>query len=308
MAASRAPEDHDRKAEAAPPHDGASARKRSTTAAIIVSVLFHVALFTALIASIDFRSKPIALPAQPIVEATVIDTTAIEAEKKRQRDEDAARKREQERQAREAERKRADEEQKQADAKAEQERSEQQKIEEQRKVEEQRIATAKQQAEERRKVEDQRVAEEKKKADEKKKAEEKRLADEKKKADEKRIAEEKKKAEEVRQAEEARRAVEQAAQDQRDQSEIGQYAARIRDKVEAVFQLSGQPAGLSCTIRLKLMPGGDVVEVVIHRSSGNAVFDRQAHLAVLKAVPLPVPTDPRVFRKMQEIEFEFEPN
>jgi colicin import membrane protein len=273
----------------------AERRRRRLSVPIILSLLLHAGLFAALIFSVDFRAKPIAMPEQPIVEATVIDTTAIEAEQKRQREAEA----EQQRQLREAERKRAEQEQKRIEAQAQQERVEQQRVEQQRQAE------VKKQAEEKRLAEEKKQVEEKRQAEAKKQAEEKRLVEEKKQAEEKRLAEEKKKADAARKAAEARRAEEQEKADQR---EIAEHAARIRAKVEALFSLSGQPPGLRCTIYIKLMPGGDVVETRIVESSGNAVFDRQALIAVAKAVPLPVPAEPRVFRKMQEINIEFQPN
>jgi colicin import membrane protein len=49
------------------------------------------------------------------------------------------------------------------------------------------------------------------------------------------------------------------------------------------------------------------VEVKIVKSSGNAAFDRQAELAVQKASPLSVPEDPRLFRRLAQIIFEFKP-
>ena len=56
-----------------------------------------------------------------------------------------------------------------------------------------------------------------------------------------------------------------------------------------------------------MVPGGDVVDAKVIRSSGNAVFDRQAEIAVRKASPLSVPDDPRLFQQLREIQFVFEP-
>ena len=55
------------------------------------------------------------------------------------------------------------------------------------------------------------------------------------------------------------------------------------------------------------MPGGDVVEVNIAKSSGNEIFDRRAATAVEKASPLSVPSEQRLFEKMRVIEFTFRP-
>jgi colicin import membrane protein len=56
---------------------------------------------------------------------------------------------------------------------------------------------------------------------------------------------------------------------------------------------------------VRQIPGGEVVEVRIVQSSGNAAFDQSVERAVLKASPLPRPRDPSLFA--QEIEFIFEP-
>ena len=65
--------------------------------------------------------------------------------------------------------------------------------------------------------------------------------------------------------------------------------------------------GLSCVIRITLVPGGEVAGVQIVQSSGNAAFDRQAENAVRKAAPLPVPEDPRLFQQMRSLSIVFAP-
>ena len=65
--------------------------------------------------------------------------------------------------------------------------------------------------------------------------------------------------------------------------------------------------GLNCTLYVRMIPGGEVVEASVIQSSGNAAFDRQAENAVRKAAPLPVPSDPRLFQRMREINFVFDP-
>ena len=66
--------------------------------------------------------------------------------------------------------------------------------------------------------------------------------------------------------------------------------------------------GLTCTIRVKLLPSGDVMDASVIRSSGDSVFDRSAENAVRKASPLPVPKDRALFaRKYRSFTFEFKP-
>ncbi|HJP34753.1 MAG TPA: cell envelope integrity protein TolA, partial [Gammaproteobacteria bacterium] len=58
---------------------------------------------------------------------------------------------------------------------------------------------------------------------------------------------------------------------------------------------------------VRIIPGGEVVDAQVTQSSGNAAFDRQAENALRKAAPLPIPSDPRLFQRMREIIFVFDP-
>ncbi|MEY8262739.1 MAG: cell envelope integrity protein TolA, partial [Bermanella sp.] len=50
-------------------------------------------------------------------------------------------------------------------------------------------------------------------------------------------------------------------------------------------------------LRIYLVPTGEVAEVQLVESSGNAALDRSAEQAVWKAATLPVPKDPVLFEK-----------
>ena len=172
------------------------------------------------------------------------------------------------------------------------------------------------QVEEKRKVEAQKKleTEKKKKAEAEKKAkaeaEKKKKAEAEKKA--KAEAEKKAKAEAAKAladelaAEEAEAAA--AAQGVADGNEIQRYLGRIKAAVSGGFVYpAGLPPGLKCTLFVRLIPGGEVVEARVVQSSGNAVFDRQAENAVRGAAPLPVPPEARLFNQMREFSFVFEP-
>ena len=67
-------------------------------------------------------------------------------------------------------------------------------------------------------------------------------------------------------------------------------------------------AGLKCTIRVKLMSDGTVIDAEVISSSGDEIFDRSAENAVNKASPLPVPKDKELFaREFRAFEFLFNP-
>lgn len=176
----------------------------------------------------------------------------------------------------------------------------------------------KQQADEReaREAEQKRIEQEKKAAAEKerlakieKEKEAKRQAELKKKQEaerkrkERELAEQRRKEQE-RQAEAARAQLERQAV-----SAFSQYRAAIQQKVSRNWI---RPAtfrnGLSADVLVKISPSGDVVETRIVRSSGDPVFDRSVVNAVLKASPLPIPSDRKFYDFIREFKLAFEPD
>ncbi len=131
----------------------------------------------------------------------------------------------------------------------------------------------------------------------------------------KRVAEEKRKQEAAKAeaalkdalaAEEAEQAT--SVQASQDATELQQYMGRIQAAIGNGFVYPpGLARGLKCTLFVRVIPGGEVVEARVVQSSGNAVFDRQAETAVRKASPLPVPDEPRLMQQMREFNIFFEP-
>jgi colicin import membrane protein len=264
-----------------------------TLRSFVLSLVLHAAAAALLVLSFDFAPKvePIAAVPINIVEAVKVDAEQVEAEVERLREAD--RKKEEER--RKLEKQVADMQKK---AKA---------AEQQRRDEEKRLVELQKKKEQEQKA---REEEEKKLADAKKQQEElekkRRLEEDKKrKEDEER---KRKAAEEaLRKQMEAEQREREAEQSRQDQTLINQYGARILDAISQEFNLTGLPPGLSCVLRIRTVPGGEVVAVQIATSSGNEVFDQRAHDAVTKASPLPVPEDPRLFEKMRDIRLTFRP-
>lgn len=62
-----------------------------------------------------------------------------------------------------------------------------------------------------------------------------------------------------------------------------------------------------CILEIKLGDGGVVQSVNLQKSSGDPQLDRSAMAAVYKASPLPVPADPQIFAKMQDINLKVRP-
>ena len=96
-------------------------------------------------------------------------------------------------------------------------------------------------------------------------------------------------------------------QARQDQAALAQYTGLIIEAVASRFNRLGLPGGLSCVLRIRMLEGGQVADVAIVRSSGNALFDSRAETAVRAASPLPAPADARLFEKMRNIRFTFEP-
>ena len=90
---------------------------------------------------------------------------------------------------------------------------------------------------------------------------------------------------------------------------LSQYIPYIQQKIQRNWiRPAGSPPGMSCLILVKLIPGGEVVDARVVRSSGDALFDRSVETAVLKASPLPLPEDPAMFKYFREINFNFNPD
>ncbi len=64
---------------------------------------------------------------------------------------------------------------------------------------------------------------------------------------------------------------------------------------------------LETKLAVHLAPGGMVLEVIIVKSSGNAVLDRSAQTAVYKASPLPVPKNNGLFHTFRQINLTVRP-
>jgi colicin import membrane protein len=109
---------------------------------------------------------------------------------------------------------------------------------------------------------------------------------------------------EVKQAEEIerlRREVQQTAMATKvsaNMAIVNQYRGLIAQRVETKWNrpLSAR-AGMVVTLRISILPGGEVGNVVPVESSGDPAFDASAVEAVRRSSPLPVPNDIAVFNQ-----------
>ncbi len=306
-------------------------------AAVLIAVAMHVAIIAFMLVGVDWLEKPVQPKSKvDIVQAKMIDQSRIDAEiaklkkaddakktKEKQRLANIKRKQEREkkklaelekkRKAREkkakadAKKRAAAEKKRKADAKKKAADEKRRKTAEKKKklaAEKKRQAAAearkKAEAEKRRKA-----AEARKKAETEKK---RKAAEAKKKAE----AEKKRKAAEAA----ARLAAEQKMLEDALQAELDaermatereQFLYAIKQKIENNWlRPTTVSDGLSCQLRVRLMPGGVVASVAVTRSSGNGAFDRSVEKAVYKADPLPVPKGAG-FEAFRDLSLNFNP-
>lgn len=264
--------------------------------AVTLAILLHLAIVLYLIFGLEWelfpqkaRPKVNVVQAHAVDEQQLRDKAAEEKARERKRLEQEAQKRKQD-QARKQ--KLAEEKKRKA------ERAAKQKAEAQRKAEAERQAEIKRKAEAAAKAKRQAEAKRKAETEAKRKAE----------AEAKRRAEEAAKREAAARAERERALQEQLAAEQ-NAREIDRYVAVITQHIERNWwkpdQLKEQ---LSCIVRVRLMPGGDVLPggVSITKSSGNDTFDRTVLDAVYRAAPLPVPSGP-LFDSFRSFSLRFKP-
>jgi colicin import membrane protein len=256
---------------------------RENPRAVVYAVLMHVVLLVLLVINLDWTPKPSQPGANQPIQAKLVDQRELDAVQAQKQ----------------AEQRRIDAERARQKAEAEKQRKAEVAAQQKAKAEKQRKAEA--------------VVREKAAAEKKRKAEV--AAKQKTTAEKKRQAEVKRKAEEERKVAEAALQAQMAAEQQRRQAEqervsgvVAEYTAYIQEKVNRNWlRPPGVPEGLSCTVKVILIPGGDVANVEIIKSSGNPVFDRSVETAVFRAAPMPLPPDSGLFNYFRDLRFIFKP-
>ncbi len=89
-----------------------------------------------------------------------------------------------------------------------------------------------------------------------------------------------------------------AQQADKEQAAVMSYITQIQQLINSVWHYPPSAKHDDRLIlRIFLVPTGEVTEVQLVQSSGNAALDRSAEQAVWKAATLPVPEDPVLFEK-----------
>jgi colicin import membrane protein len=245
------------------------------------SIALHAALAGLLIFGLNLPEREPEAVILPI-DAVVVDDALLQAAGQRRRDVERAA---QQREAQEAERRRAEEQRLEQEA------------QERRAQEETRLATERQ-------AKAEAEAKLKAAADAKRKAE--KAAEAKAAADRKRLAQEARERD-AREAElRARLEEEETRTGAGFQSLKASYVRAIQVHVEQRwYEPPGLAQGLSCTIVVTQIPGGEVVGMRFGTCNGNAAVRQSIETAVRNASPLPPPPEPALFER--EIELIFTP-
>jgi len=279
---------------------------------LVYALLVHILFLSIFIVSFDWSSRP--APSKPkvnVIDAVVVDESRVQAEI------DKLKKAEQRRQQQDESRKRQlKKEQRDLAELKKRKAAEARRLQEQQKKRKAEEAKAKALALEKKS--------EKEKLDKLKK--EQQALEKKRQEEQQRLAELEKQrqqeAEKQRQEQE-RKAAEQALQEQLQAEQqaleaerqretdriVNQYVEIIKQKVTRNWLRPPAAAkGLSCTVAVSLMPGGEVLSARVTHGSGDPLFDQSVQKAVLKASPLPLPPDAALFDNFRDLEFLFNPD
>lgn len=85
-------------------------------------------------------------------------------------------------------------------------------------------------------------------------------------------------------------------------NEIAEYKAKILAKIKShIIMPPDLPGNPVAEFDVTLLPGGDILDVKLRKSSGFAAFDSAVERAIFLAKPLPLPPDPALFPKFRNL-------
>jgi colicin import membrane protein len=100
----------------------------------------------------------------------------------------------------------------------------------------------------------------------------------------------------------------QGMQTRESQGEVNKYKALILQSISQHWIIPSQAdKSLYCELMIRIAPGGMVLDVQVIRSSGDPSLDSSARAAVMKASPLPVPSDPNAFEPFRQFVLKVKP-
>ena len=115
-------------------------------------------------------------------------------------------------------------------------------------------------------------------------------------------------AQKQRAEEDARRRAEAEAAAAK-QKLLNQYIDRIKLKVRGrVVVPPNIPGNPTAIYSVTLLPGGEVLDIRLIKSSGVPAYDAAVERAIRAADPLPVPSEPELFQQLREAKYTFRPS
>jgi colicin import membrane protein len=92
------------------------------------------------------------------------------------------------------------------------------------------------------------------------------------------------------------------------QGEVNKYKALILQAISEHWIIPTQAnKHLYCELMIRTAPGGMVLDVQVTKTSGDPSLDSSARAAVLKASPLPVPSNPDAFQAFRQFVLKVKP-
>lgn len=86
---------------------------------------------------------------------------------------------------------------------------------------------------------------------------------------------------------------------------IGKIAAKIR---RHIVLPPGVAKNIKAEFNVTLLPGGEVLNASLAKTSGNEAYDSNVERAILKAQPLPLPpAEQKLFNRFRELRLKFSP-
>lgn len=89
---------------------------------------------------------------------------------------------------------------------------------------------------------------------------------------------------------------------------VDEYTAKIIAKIRSrIVMPPGVPDEARAEFRVTLLPGGEVLNARLVKSSGFRAYDDAVERAIIKAQPLPLPSDSAIFNRFREMKLGFRP-
>ena len=89
---------------------------------------------------------------------------------------------------------------------------------------------------------------------------------------------------------------------------VDEFIGKIRSKIKRnIVQPPDVADNARAEFLVTLLPGGNVLNTRLTRSSGNAAYDTAVERAILRSDPLPLPADAGLFGRFRELRLSFKP-